>query len=138
MGIFFFLFHEQKKKVFGSPGNEHPSDGVLCKVSSIFPSPKASRTETKVSSSLLFYSDSLLSFIRFSFPFSTLLFLISSPLFLCASLFYSTSLLILFFSPLFSSLLHSCLLILLLLFSSKTKKKTTFILFFSFLREVLL
>jgi len=35
------------EEVFGSPGNEHPVDGVLCQVNSIFPSPKASRTETK-------------------------------------------------------------------------------------------
>jgi len=35
------------EEVFGSPGNEHPQNGVLCKISSSFPSPKPNAVETK-------------------------------------------------------------------------------------------
>lgn len=48
----------QVEKVFGSPGNSHPTaseaegakgkETTLCKISSVFPSPKASPTQTKV------------------------------------------------------------------------------------------
>jgi len=35
------------EEVFGSPGHEHPQNGVLCQISSSFPSPKPNALETK-------------------------------------------------------------------------------------------
>jgi len=37
----------QVEEVFGSPGNEHPKEGVLCAASSVFPTPKPNPIETK-------------------------------------------------------------------------------------------